>query len=279
MSPETDLLPRFRSPPVSEVAVGVQFEAPWFLPVHYGAFYDRVKGEYPGVQTFPPLPPATESFSAPSNQDIPEPLRTLLGPGPFPLPRVLFVSADDCSLIQVQSDRLYFNWRKRDNADYPHYSHFRQKFAAAYGALEAIAAEQGTGLIAPSQCDVLYVNPLPHDVTGVQPSSHHSVFRVWNAAVGSEWSTPLEDLSFNARYRLADDGGTPIGRLTATMSTVWNNGVAEMRLEVVARGTPQGEGLGGILAFHDIGHDAIVRCFTAMTTAEMQARWGRHSNE
>jgi hypothetical protein len=60
MSLDTDRLPRFRNPPVDEVAVGVQFTLQGFLPTHYGRFHERIKGDYPGVQFLPPQPPQVE---------------------------------------------------------------------------------------------------------------------------------------------------------------------------------------------------------------------------
>lgn len=281
MPSSLDPLPRFRLPPVDEVAVGIQFALPGLLPTHYGAFYDRVKSEFPGVQALAPLPPIGEVFAA---QD-----RTVnLGMSPLaqfasgwpPWPRALFVSTDDCSVIQLQRDRLYFNWRHRpEQAEkkYRHYEHLRDGFSKAYGVLEALATEQSLGSIDPSMCEISYVNPLPLAVTGVGPSTPEEMFRVWSADVGKEWRAPLEDLAFVARYPFLDDAAKPFGRLTANMSTVVGQAnVPQMRLELTARGMPRGVGLDGVLAFHDIGHAAIVRCFAAITTPAMHARWERY---
>jgi uncharacterized protein (TIGR04255 family) len=274
----TDLHPKFHFPPVEEVAVGVQFDAPGFLPTHLGGFHERVKANFPGVQPAPPLPPAREEFAAP-------PVATGNAPFPFPMftvpvlvPRVFFISRDDCSLIQLQGDRLYFNWRRRPHkTEYPHYDHVRAEFAKVYREFVAFAADQGFGPIMPNQCDVLYVNPLPANATGVEPSSPESAFRVWSSDVGDEWQESLEDLSFNARYRFVDEAGKPFGRLTVTMSTgVISNDVPQMRLELTARGAPRGSSVDDILAFHDLGHDAIVRCFAAITTPAMHGLWGRY---
>jgi uncharacterized protein (TIGR04255 family) len=274
-------LPSFHRPPVDEVAVGVQFNLEGFLPTHYGSFHDRVKSEFPGVQALPPLPPINDSFSTPTgaiNLSL-SPLAQLASGWP-PWPRALFVSADDCSIIQLQRDRLYFNWRQRpiqEEKEYRRYSHLRSGFSAAYSAFETWAAEQRLGPVAPTYCEIVYVNPLPFAATGVGPSEPDRVFRVWSKDVGEEWKEPPEGLAFTSRYQLHDDAGEPCGRLTVTMSTaVGHDSVSEMRLELAARGTPRGAGLDGILAFHDIGHAAIVRCFAAITTPAMHARWDRH---
>lgn len=276
-----DLLPKFRRPPVTEVAVGVQFAAPGFLPTHYGALHERLKHDFPNVEVLPPIPPVFEVLPAspPQNHPGAHPPIAMGVPGMSigpPWPRVLLISADDCSLIQVQSDRLYFNWRQRPQQEYLHYRHVRDGFSRAYSTFEALAADQGFSPIVPTQCEVLYVNPLPVSVTGADPSSPEKVFRVWNPGMGKEWGEPLDDLSFNARYPLRDAAGERFGRLTASMSTLPGAENAPlMRLELVARGLPRGPGRDGILAFHDSGHEAIIRCFAAITTQDMHNRWGR----
>jgi uncharacterized protein (TIGR04255 family) len=271
----SDQQPKFKSPPVEEVAVGVQFSAPGFLPTHYGAFHESLKREFPRVEVLPPLPDIREMPSPPAEGPSLQ-VQTI----PFGAqwwPRVLFVSEDDCTLVQLQSDRLYFNWRKRQAQPYEHYEFLRAGFSKAYEAFKVFAAQRGFGPVIPVQCEIDYVNPLPPEVTGVEPSSPEKVFRVWSSSVGEEWREPIEDLSYIARYPLYDDAGTQIGRLTATMSTVFGpSNEKQMRLELVARGTPRGQELSDILAFHDIGHDAIVRCFAAITTPAMHIRWGRY---
>ncbi len=62
-------LPRFRKPPVSEVAVGVQFPAV-LNPVHLGLYYQRVKARFPKVQVQPPIPPSFETFGGASNPNV-----------------------------------------------------------------------------------------------------------------------------------------------------------------------------------------------------------------
>jgi|ERR1700730_1115159 uncharacterized protein (TIGR04255 family) len=97
-------LPRFRKPPVSEVALGVQFSAV-LNPVHLGLYYQRVKTRFPKIQMQSPVLPVFETFGTGGL------------PGPqFAFthgmqPRMWFLSDDDNFLIQLQSDRLLVNWR------------------------------------------------------------------------------------------------------------------------------------------------------------------------
>ena len=265
-------LPRFRKPPVSEVAVGVQFGTPTLNPVHLGLFYQRVRAKFPNIQVQPPLSPASETF----------------GPAPpvpfaFPMigalsPRLWFVSDDDTSLIQLQADRLIFNWRSgAEHSSYPHFDAVRTAFLSALDDLEAVASSENLGDVAVNQCEVIYVNPLPTVATGVLASMPERVLRTWNRNPGKEWEEPLEDLSFNARYRLEDADGQPFGRLTVGLTSGWgSDGSPVFQLGLTARGVPRGAGRDGVIAFHEYAHQAIVRCFTGLTTPEMHERWERY---
>ena len=274
--PGTDQLPKFHRPPVDEVALGVQFTWDGALPTHWGAFHRRIRAKYPGVQALPPLQSVFEAFPG-SPEVIGRMPQIMLGAGIWP--RVLFVAADDCTLIQLQIDRLVYNWRRRpDHPDYPQYEELRVGFAQAFSEFEAFLADEGMPPVVPNLCEVLYVNPmLAAEPVGIDPIAPHRIFRLWSADVGSEWLVPSEGVSFNARYRLVDDSGKPIGRLTANMnSAVDMSNPALTRLEMIARGSPLGAGLAGIQAFHDLGRAAIVRSFAAITTPEMHELWGRY---
>jgi uncharacterized protein (TIGR04255 family) len=281
MSDET-ALPRFRKPPVSEVAVGVQFPTV-LTPVHLGLYYQRIKAQFPKYQVLPPVPPAFEIFGAASITPI-----VSFGvqmPGGFQ-PRMWFLSLDENSLIQLQSDRLIFNWRGglRGNP-YPHFDAVYEGFVKAFDELEALAEGESIGDIVVNQCEVVYVNALPIAKTGIPLSEPEKIFNVWADGRGAEWRQPLEDLSFTARYQLNDEQGNAFGRLTVALSSSSSTPIllglppqtaAGFQLELTARGKPLGPGREGVTAFHDHGHQAIVRCFAAITTSKMHELWERY---
>jgi uncharacterized protein (TIGR04255 family) len=271
-------LPSFRKPPVSEVAVGVQFPAV-LNPVHLGLYYQRVKARFPKLQVQPPISPSFETFGA-------APILAFGVQMPIGLqPRMWFLSEDENSLIQLQSDRLFFNWRGGlQGSPYPHFEVVYEEFVKAFDQLETLAEAEGITGIVVNQCEVTYVNPLPSANTGVALSAPEKIFSVWTDARGAEWKEPLEDLSFTARYRLDDEGGKPFGRLTVALSSYSVAPSYSMapqmspgfQLEMTARGVPKGTGREGVAAFLDHAHRAIVRCFAAITTPEMHKLWERY---
>ena len=272
MNDETPL-PRFSKPPVSEVALGVQFP-PILNPVHLGLYYQEVKSRFPKMQVHPPIPTVFETFG-PSGSSLP------FGFPAFPVaavsPRMWFMSDDENLLIQLQSDRLLFNWRGGiQGAPYPHFDAVQSEFMSAFDKLAALVESQEMS-IEVNQCEVVYINPILASNTNVSFSDPQKAFRVWSAEVGPEWQEPLENLAFNARYLLNDEAGNPFGRLTVTLASgLATNESNVFQLELTARGLPQGVGREGIAAFHNRGHRTIVRCFAAITTPEMHKLWERY---
>ena len=90
---------------------------------------------------------------------------------------------------------------------------------------------------------------------------------------------PADDLTFTARYLIHRDGpgSAPVGRLTVGLVPIAlpGQGNRQMQLELTARGIPLGPGLDGILSFHNLAHDHIVRCFAGITTPAAHIEWER----
>ena len=65
MAPRPHGLPDFRSPPVTEVVIGVQFNSlRGFLTPHLGLVWEKFKDNFPHLEEQMPLPPAFETFGA-----------------------------------------------------------------------------------------------------------------------------------------------------------------------------------------------------------------------
>jgi uncharacterized protein (TIGR04255 family) len=266
-------LPRFRKPPVVEVAIGVQF--PDVLnPVHLGLYYQKIKARFPKMQVVPPLPAMFETF--PLSAADPAPVAPVFFD--TSRPRMWFTSQDDNLLLQIQSDKLIFNWRSgAQGSPYPHFDAIQPEFAQAYDALDILAKAEKIE-ITPNQCELVYVNSILTANTGVPLSEPQKIFSLWSDTRGPEWQEPLEDLSFNTRYQFTDESGNPFGRLSASLAAGWAAKEASpaYQLQMIARGQPRDPSYTGVAAFHDHAHKAIVRCFAAITTPEMHKLWERY---
>lgn len=149
-------LPKFRTPPLTEVVHGVQFQRLPMTIVHPGLFYATLKGGFPRSQTVPPLPPIRPTYE----------LSPVIGgiqfAEPDEVPRAWFIGQDGSTLIQLQSDRLLFNWRRDPgNAEYPHFEEVHASFRTVYGQLERFISEEVIGDLRPQICEMTYINQFP----------------------------------------------------------------------------------------------------------------------
>lgn len=94
---------KFTKSPLAEVVCGVEFIAPRFSSVHFGLYWQTIKERFSQTPLDQP-PTSTSEISF---------LPTLLPP----LRRVWFESQDKSSLIQLQANCFYYNWRQLETQD------------------------------------------------------------------------------------------------------------------------------------------------------------------
>lgn len=146
-------LPDYDNPPVNEVVIGIQFEPTTLTGARVGLFWEELRGEFPNASEQPPLEPKIEDlqpphFSAPIIQFT----------SSWRGSRHWLVSADDVQLVQIQADRLFYNWRRGPhNAPYPHFEALQERFWNIVGKWSAfvIKKEQKLRL---TQWEVSYIN-------------------------------------------------------------------------------------------------------------------------
>jgi len=98
------VLEKLESPPINEVVCGFVFEPIRGLdPLLLGTYWQARRSDFPKRDLHPPIVDAPVLLHATS-----------------PV-RCWFIGADDVFLLQIQPDRFYLNWRRRDD-DYPRFS-------------------------------------------------------------------------------------------------------------------------------------------------------------
>lgn len=102
---------KYDAPPILEVVCGVHFdEIPGLDPVMIGRFWNGISARFPKRELRPAVQPSSEVGREVVVNLLP-PLRALL------------ISPDEATLLQVQPNRFYFNWRRqRLDAPYPRFS-------------------------------------------------------------------------------------------------------------------------------------------------------------
>jgi uncharacterized protein (TIGR04255 family) len=262
----------FENPPLNEVVFSVQFESDVIDEVGILArFLGKVEDRYPRLEKQPPVAPATETFDQPPQPAIQ--FQLLSGP---PSHRYWFLSPDGTLIVQVQADRLMFNWRQvQGDEEYPRYETLCPEFVRLLGLFVESLPD---GVDAkPAWCELQYINPIP--VAGDALGTHGQLARILNYLVRDpprEALPPVEDTQLQQRFRITGSDGSPSGRLyvTAVPGLRQSDMQPAYVLTLLARGKPDTEAVpDGVVGFLDRAHDLIVHGFVEVTTAEMHAEW------
>lgn len=263
----------FERPPLNEVVFSVQFESEVIDEVGIlSRFRNEIEVQYPQLEKQPPVPPSSETF----DQPIPPGIQFQLLAGP-PSHRYWFLSGDGTQIVQVQADRLMFNWRQvQGNEEYPRYETLCPEFVRLL-ALFVESLPDGVDA-KPAWCELQYINPVP--VADDAPGTHGQLAYIMNRLVPDPPRGALpevEDTQLQQRFRICGEDGAPTGRLYVT--AVPGLRQSDLRpayiLTLLARGRPESDNLpDGVVAFLDRAHDLIVRGFVEVTTPEAHAEWG-----
>lgn len=265
MSPSP--LPKFDDPPVVEVALSISFEPlERFRSAYAGRLWDRIRDQFPATDDQPELPPMIEGPGAPA----PPPRLEFMD---RPRVRTWFQNSDGTQLLQVQHDRIAYNWKRGPvSQPYPSYNEVERRLRELLPIFSDFIDREGLGEIVPTQAEVTYVNHIlePHDRIG-------RVIALWRGSEEERFLPRVEGARFAARYLIMDDSKNMIGRLSAELQPAYVTITrAEiLNLNMIARGRPSSPDIDGAIAFLRLGHEWIVRGFAEITTPEMHAKWKR----
>ncbi|HEY0984830.1 TIGR04255 family protein [Schlesneria sp.] len=267
-------LPDFGKPPLTEVALSVQFEPLEKLRTpQIGLIWNEFRQRFPITEEHVPIEPAFEQFGALKSMGPQvrfEMVETL------PVPRIWFLNEPGTELIQIQPDRFIHNWRKGGERDtYPRYELLRKTFKTELETFREIVAREQCGVIHPNQCEVTYVN---HIVAGQGWSQHSEIAEVLTIfPSGNCEAGELENVNFSARFILRNDEQKPIGRLHATVQPLVQreSNRSMIAFTLTARLRPDGESDESVLSSLDRGREVIVRSFAQLTTPQMHKIWER----
>jgi uncharacterized protein (TIGR04255 family) len=272
MMPSLGPLPEFEKPPVSEVALSVEFLPldKWRGP-HSGIFWNEIASDYPETEVQPRLQSQIERFGAERWQ-----LQQL----PFEMPdadaaRFWFVGDPPTRLLQIQKDRFIVNWRKITGDEiYPRYiAEVRPRFEREWARFKKFVSGRGLGAITPTQCEVTYVNDIPRGEGWDTFAEAIKLLSPWSGTSREGFLPPPETLSISGAFVMTKEMGRLHFATQHLLRTVDDKEVLQLRL--TARGKPNSGDDTDILAWMDLGREWIVRGFTDLTTPAARALWKR----
>lgn len=256
--------PSFKSPPLSEVSIGIQFEPLDRLRIpHFGSFWERIRKDFPLIEHASPIVNKNSGFQL-------DPATGL------PLPRVWFINQSESRLIQLQANRYNFNWRIREGAEpYPRYQEVAAKFFHYLNVLESFLADTDIGLIQPIVSELTYINIFEQ---GKEWSSVEDISNIirdfsWEKQDDRFLPNPKE-LNWAATFPLPDDRGTLNVRFNHAKRVEDNQSV--LQLEMTASSVVNGYTRTSIESWYELAHEWIVKGFADLTKLEVQEKyWGR----
>ena len=268
-APVPQTLPEYRQPPLIEVVCGLQFNALPLRTVHLGDFWQVVRDRYPAFEDHTPL---ANIFDDADRGTRIEQEHSFDMP---PLRRVFFVDETKNYLLQLSASRFLANWRKLRNADaYPRFEAAYTRLTEGWDKFREYAFRNELGPLRLNQYELTYINHIPEEPGKAFPDQANELFSFfrWPGLQDDFFEPSLHgtQLRFSVRFKKAR-GGVNV-RLQHGERVP--DGQRIFILELTARGqaTEDGEDRDAWFAF---AHEAIVRTFTSLTTAQAHERWGR----
>lgn len=265
-------LPDYDAPPVNEVVIGVQFARTAITGAHVGLFWEGLRDEYPNAVEQPPLDPQIESF---------EPQRFVfpgVGIAAWPGSRHWLISEDQVHLVQVQADRLLYNWRRGpNNSAYPRFEVLYENFKKAADNWSNYLTKIGQSLIL-TQWEVTYINQIfsPDE----SPPQLGEILTFWGSELESAMGGHAETGRMEAQRVLSDDNGVPWARMYINVGTgIRPDQVRLISFELTVRGPPaNGDNPWDRMQEQLFkARRQIVIAFDALTTPKMHTTWGKRN--
>jgi uncharacterized protein (TIGR04255 family) len=269
-------LPKFDAPPVVETAMSVQFVRLQPFPTAIvGWFWKEFLPSLPGDARWEKAvdaPRLEDSFERFGDQEKWGRLGFRMSTSPEPN-RVQISRSDNERMIQVQDSRFVLNWMKQSDAAYPSFRQLSKEFWELFPIFETFAAKAECGPVEQNQWELSYINHIAKD-------------DLWQST--NEWANVIPGLSFPSAV-VAEPTAEPTsldwrfnfpnerGRLQVNIQNVKKDPTSDnlMQLVLTARGSINQERGWDLRSGFDLGHEAIVRSFAAMTSSKAQKLWKR----
>jgi uncharacterized protein (TIGR04255 family) len=235
-----------------------------FRVPHLGLLWNKFRHNYPTIQhAYPIISPRGELL-----------IDNTTG---LPLPRVWFINKSDDQLIQLQFDRFYFNWRRRENI-YPRYPHVIQSFESVLDTVTEFFGEFELGELNPIDCELSYINHMPkgHEWNTIDELSR--VFRdfCWRKKPERFLPNPI-NIGWNTSFLLPEEAGRLVVSLKQATRT--DDKIPLLVLELKATGIGKSTSRLAIREWFDLAREWIARGFADLTTPEVQESiWEREDN-
>lgn len=247
--------PELDRPPVVEVALAAEFTPLGGLDIpKIVLFWQTMLQEYTIFQVQPP---------------IVSPGTALIGIAGAPPMRCWFINELESRLVQIQHDRIIYNWRRTTVAEeYPHYSSVRDAFISTWDRFWTFLESQNLAAPEVQQVEVTYIDHIE-----LQPQTSLGDISPLFAGALEAFLPGTALVNFNTAFLLPDSGGILNLGITSARRNADSQPLYEMTSTAripTASGT-----VADIQTALDRGHQVDVDAFLQFTSAKLQTSWGR----
>lgn len=268
----TPVRPKFTNPPLIERAISAVIQPLTdFALGDFGLFWGTIRNQFPSSEVMESVDPFIETYDRFQSTQIGAEFVSTNA-----LPRAAFRNQATGELVQLQNNRIGFNWIKTsDDHKYPHSEATLDRFFTLLHSFDEYVRSNSLGKVQIVQCELTNVNVIPVSDVGESFADMSTVLKL--ASLESDCATiRLENQLIGSRHLILDDGGEPIGRVhTLGQPTlrVPDNEEA-YRLDISARGAPLQPTFEGAREFFDAAASAVNAVFLASITGAGRRFWG-----
>jgi len=251
-------LPSFVSPPVQEVAFGIKFADLGLKTVHIGQFYEAVRNDFPNTDDLAPY--VDESDFGFQLIQLPQ------------LRRVKLMSSDGQNTLQIQGNRIIFNWVKSTKTTiYPRYPSVYRSFRTYWDTFAKFAKETISSELNLLAYELTYVNELKKSSTSILTSTEEAiqVFR-WNDIKRETIGEP-SNLNFALNFELPNG----LGKAVVSVNPAKRADGEEVLLFILKCAGPANVQPPDV--WFAMAHEWIVRGFAELTSAAAHKQWEREA--
>lgn len=244
---------KLENAPIAEVVIGVQFGQSLITNKHIFNFFQDKKSLYPNITEDKILPAIIEDPEGESERKVLQGFHT----------RKFLINSKNTKLIQLQPDKLLFNWRKTtDEQEYPHFYNVLKEFFEIYNGLKKYCDLDNNI----NQQEVTYVDHIlmdeferfddynPSSILNInnldEKTKINSLFQIF--------TFPVKNLSGNMHLQLKSATRKKDKRKIISM-------------ESTCRGAPTGKSL---KHWYNEAHDNLIELFKDITTNNAKEKWG-----
>jgi len=241
----------FKNTPLNEVIFGIQFKEPILSVNNIYELISLLKDEYTQISEHSPLPSIIESPNKAKTQMF---LKDFVS-------RKHIVHKEKHKLIQIQPDRLLFNWRKEsEKAVYPKYDKMYREFKHVLNIISGKIREDVTSHV--NQYEFTYIDHVYLESFGIDEYEIDRILNIFSCGktvkdLNIEYSLPKEELG---------------GVLNVLVRTAKNK--KDNRKLFVIENTCRGfSGHGSMDNWFDSAHEALLDNFLEMTSDQAKKVW------